>query len=199
MNEVAHIVKAQYLHGYVLRLTYRDGFVDDYDFEPLLTGRMSNALRDLSFFKRVSIESGGGLEWPNGYDVCPDLLRYHLEPASAANSSGRLNPATGLANNNIPVFTDKSEICWFLGISIEMSVDEHPNPHFHATYQDLEPNPHAVFDIETLQIIEGGLSDMANGFVVEWAIDHRKELFEDWERAKQGLPLNKIEELEGTF
>ncbi len=82
MNEVAHIINIQYLHDYVLRLTYRDGTVDDYDFEPLLMGRMSSALRDLAIFKQVSIEPGGGLEWPNGYDVCPDLLRYHLEAAS---------------------------------------------------------------------------------------------------------------------
>ena len=86
MTEVPHIVKVQYLHDYVLRLTYRDAVVDDYDFEPLLTGRMSNALRDITVFKQVSIDLGGGLEWPNGYDVCPDLLRYHLEPASSTNS-----------------------------------------------------------------------------------------------------------------
>ncbi len=86
MNEVAHIVKVEYLRDYILRLTYRDGTVDDYDFEPLLNGRMSSALLDLAFFQQVKIESGGGLEWPNGYDVCPDLLRYHLEPASATNS-----------------------------------------------------------------------------------------------------------------
>ena len=83
MNEVPHILNVEYLHHYTLRLTYRDGTVDDYDFEPLMTGRLSNALRDLTFFKEVRIEQGGGLEWPNGYDVCPELLRYHLEPASA--------------------------------------------------------------------------------------------------------------------
>ena len=83
MNEVAHIIKVEYLRDYVYRLTYRDGFVDDYDFEPLLNGRMSNALCDITVFKQVRIDQGGGLEWPNGYDICPDLLRYHLEPASA--------------------------------------------------------------------------------------------------------------------
>lgn len=86
MNEVPRIVNVEYLRDYVFRLTYRDGFVDDYDFEPLLNGRLSSALLDLTFFQQVKIEPGGGLEWPNGYDVCPDLLRYHLEPASSTST-----------------------------------------------------------------------------------------------------------------
>jgi hypothetical protein len=83
MNDVPHIVKVEYLRDYVLRLTYRDGFVDDYDFASHLRGRMSSALRDLFIFTQVQIEPGGGLEWPNGFDICPTLLRYHLQPASA--------------------------------------------------------------------------------------------------------------------
>lgn len=87
MNEVAHIIKAEYLHDYVLRLTYRDGFVDDYDFEPHLKGRLSKQLRDLDIFKQFRIECGG-VEWPNGFDICPDLMRYRLEPASSVVNAG---------------------------------------------------------------------------------------------------------------
>ncbi|HET6400476.1 MAG TPA: DUF4160 domain-containing protein [Candidatus Kapabacteria bacterium] len=92
-----------------------------------------------------------------------------------------------------------SKICWFLGIRIEMGIDDHPVPHFHAIYEDLEPNPEAAYAIETLEVIEGALPKLAHGFVLEWMDDHRKELLEDWQRVKQGLPLPEIEALEGTF
>jgi hypothetical protein len=82
MRAVPKIVDLEYLSDYVLRLHYRDGFVDDVDFEPFMHGKMSSALRDSELFKQVRIEAGG-LVWPNGYDVCPTLLRYHLEPAHA--------------------------------------------------------------------------------------------------------------------
>lgn len=82
MRAVPKIVEAQYLHDRVLRLQFADGSIEDFDFEPMMHGKMSSALRDLDFFKQVRIEAGG-LEWPNGYDICPTLLRYHLEPAHA--------------------------------------------------------------------------------------------------------------------
>ncbi|HET6401437.1 MAG TPA: DUF2442 domain-containing protein [Candidatus Kapabacteria bacterium] len=82
MSAVPKILEAEYLHDYTLRLRFLDGSVEDFDFEPLLRGKMSRALRDIDFFRKVCIVAGG-LEWPNGYDVCPSLLRYHLEPAQA--------------------------------------------------------------------------------------------------------------------
>jgi hypothetical protein len=80
MKTVPKIVEAEYLHDHILRLTFLDGFVEEFDFEPLMQGKMSRALREIDFFRQFRIMAGG-LEWPNGYDVCLTLLRYHLEPA----------------------------------------------------------------------------------------------------------------------
>ncbi|MBK8080608.1 MAG: DUF4160 domain-containing protein [Saprospiraceae bacterium] len=68
------------------------------------------------------------------------------------------------------------EISRFLGIIIRMFYNEHNPPHFHAIYNDYE----AEIDIQTLEIIAGDLPKRVRNLVMEWAIDHRDELMEDW-------------------
>jgi hypothetical protein len=57
-----------------------------------------------------------------------------------------------------------------------MFYNEHNPPHFHAIYNDYE----AEMDIQTLEIIAGDLPKKVRNLVMEWAIDHRDELMEDW-------------------
>lgn len=73
-----------------------------------------------------------------------------------------------------------------------MYYDDHNPPHFHAYYGDAE----AIFSIETLEIMEGSLPRRARVLVIEWAIDHKDELREDWLLAEQHQPLNSIKPLE---
>jgi len=54
----------------------------------------------------------------------------------------------------------------------------------------------ALFEIETLRVYAGKLPRRAHNLVIEWADAHRDELMENWERARQGLPLVDIESLE---
>ncbi len=71
----------------------------------------------------------------------------------------------------------------FYGIVIKMYFDEarhEGRPHFHATYGEGE----AVFDIESLELIAGGLPRRAQSLVVEWAAVHRGELRENWSLAR---------------
>lgn len=54
----------------------------------------------------------------------------------------------------------------------------HPGrPHFHAIYADVE----ASFDIESLELIVGGLPRRANKLVLRWAELHQGELRRNWE------------------
>ena len=80
----------------------------------------------------------------------------------------------------------------FFGIMIQMFWREHSPPHFHALYGEHE----APTDIRTLEIIAGTLPKRALALTIEWAVEHRTELMEDWElcQAKQ-LP-KKIAPLE---
>jgi hypothetical protein len=54
-------------------------FQDDYEkvvnIRPLIGQGFTKELLDNHNFNRVTIESGGGLEWFNGFDICPNFLR----------------------------------------------------------------------------------------------------------------------------
>ncbi|MCC6864894.1 MAG: DUF4160 domain-containing protein [Ignavibacteria bacterium] len=83
------------------------------------------------------------------------------------------------------------EICRFYGIIIKMFFQDHSPAHFHAEYQDYE----AIFDINSLKIINGNLPPRAKSMVLEWAGLHKEELKEDWLRAQKPETLFKIEPL----
>ena len=53
---------------------------------------------------------------------------------------------------------------------------EHAPPHFHALHGEHE----ALIDTRTLEVIGGRLPKRAIKLTVEWAIEHRAELMEDW-------------------
>ena len=59
--------------GFRLRLTLSDGSVVERDVSALLEGPMFDVLRDGTYFSRVRVAEGA-IEWPNGADICPDLL-----------------------------------------------------------------------------------------------------------------------------
>jgi hypothetical protein len=83
-------------------------------------------------------------------------------------------------------------ISQFFGIIIAMYYNDHSPPHFHATYAEYE----ARVAIETLGVEEGNLPRRALAMVLEWAVLHRAELLDDWERAREGMPLVQIEPLD---
>jgi hypothetical protein len=83
------------------------------------------------------------------------------------------------------------ELSRFYGIVIKMYFGEHVPPHFHAEYAEFE----ARIAIDTLAVLSGNLPARAMGLVVEWATLHRQELQEQWQRAIQLQPLDRIDPL----
>ena len=83
-------------------------------------------------------------------------------------------------------------ISQFFGIVIQMFWREHVPPHFHALYGEHE----ALIDIRTLEVIRGRLPRRALSLTIEWAIDHREQLMEDWKLCQSKLPPKRIEPLE---
>ena len=71
---------------------------------------------------------------------------------------------------------DMPEITRFYGIVIKLFFGDHPPPHFHAVYGEYV----GVFNINTLEMIEGDLPKRAKQLVVEWAALNRNELNEMW-------------------
>jgi hypothetical protein len=68
---------------------------------------------------------------------------------------------------------------------------DHAPPHFHAEYGDYE----ITVEIES-GVITGKFPRRALSAVIEWYIEHKGELLENWQRAEKRQPLQKIEPLE---
>jgi hypothetical protein len=80
----------------------------------------------------------------------------------------------------------------FFGIIIAMYYADHAPPHFHARYGEHE----ATLRIDTLETLDGSLPRRAYGLVLEWAALHRAELVANWERAREGAALARIDPLD---
>ena len=73
---------------YRVAFAYEDGLAAELDFAAYLDGRlgpMLEPLREPTFFTQAFIDHGV-LTWPNGYDICPDVLRVWCE-------AGRILPS----------------------------------------------------------------------------------------------------------
>ncbi len=79
-------------------------------------------------------------------------------------------------------------ISLFFGIVIRMYFDDHPPPHFHASYQGFE----AFVAINSGEVVTGNLPRKAARIVRQWALDHRAELMANWDRGVALLPLEMI-------
>ena len=77
------------LGGYRLRLTLTDGSIVERDLTRILEGAVFDPLKaDPSEFARVRVENGT-LAWPNGADLCPDVVIWNGPPVE-----GQAPPAT---------------------------------------------------------------------------------------------------------
>ena len=84
------------------------------------------------------------------------------------------------------------EISRFFGIVRAMYYSNHAPPHFHVRYGGQK----AIIAIKMLSPLNGELSPRVFGMVMEWASLHQAELLEDWELARQQVPLRRIAPLE---
>lgn len=81
------------------------------------------------------------------------------------------------------------EISRFLGIIISMYFNEHNPPHFHARYNEHK----ASILIDSMGILDGELPSKVFSIVVEWAMEHKRELLENWFEMKSTGNFHKIE------
>ena len=68
------------VEGFRLRLTLTDGSIVERDITDLLMGPMFETIRkDSVAFRQAKVESGT-VVWPNGADLCPDVLIWGGPP-----------------------------------------------------------------------------------------------------------------------
>jgi hypothetical protein len=72
MNDV---IEVRHVRDYIVWLRFQDGTSGEVDIEPSFRGPVFEPLRDLEFFKQVSVDPEiGTIVWPNGADVAPETL-----------------------------------------------------------------------------------------------------------------------------
>jgi hypothetical protein len=72
-----HVVEAEFLRDYQIRLRFSDGASGVVDFRERIVGRggVFQPLEDLAAFAAFRVdEEAGTLVWPNGVDFCPVTL-----------------------------------------------------------------------------------------------------------------------------
>lgn len=71
------ITRVRHLGEYRLELAFSDGKVGEVNFRNKIVGRggVFAPLTEIDFFKQVRVDAEAGtLIWPNGVDLCPDVL-----------------------------------------------------------------------------------------------------------------------------
>ncbi|MBM2816480.1 MAG: uncharacterized protein HW421_3242 [Ignavibacteria bacterium] len=75
---IKKIINVTPLDNYKLELIFENESISTIiDILSFIDKGIALELKNPAFFKQVSIESGGGIVWPNGYDFCPNFL-YEL-------------------------------------------------------------------------------------------------------------------------
>ncbi len=77
---LVRVTGATPLDGFRVRLTLSDGRELVRDLEPLLSGPIFEPIRtNPQLFRGLRVD-GGTLSWPNGADLCPDVLIWNGPP-----------------------------------------------------------------------------------------------------------------------
>jgi len=71
---MAQVVKVVPREDYRLEIELDNGDNMVLDIRPLLQKPIFKPLFDEAFFRRVKVDEFGGLEWPNGADICVDWI-----------------------------------------------------------------------------------------------------------------------------
>jgi hypothetical protein len=74
MDYIPHIIDAEYIKDYVIKVNFDDGSVKIVDFEPYTKrGGIFSELRAIEYFKKFFIDLNT-ICWPNGADIAPERL-----------------------------------------------------------------------------------------------------------------------------
>ncbi|WP_181304379.1 DUF2442 domain-containing protein [Rufibacter sp. XAAS-G3-1] len=72
---MSEVIEFEILSNYHIWVKFNDGHEKVVNIRPLIGQGFTKELLEADNFCKVTIESGGGLEWHNGYDICPNFLR----------------------------------------------------------------------------------------------------------------------------
>jgi hypothetical protein len=85
------LTRVRHLRDHQLEVSFSDGTVAELDFRQRVVGRggVFQPLQSVEFFAQVTVDpEAGTLCWPNGVDLCPDVLYWQAtgKPIAVAGS-----------------------------------------------------------------------------------------------------------------
>jgi hypothetical protein len=82
--DMVRIQSVMPLEGFSVKLTFTDGTEREVDLAPYLHGPVFEPLKENpEAFRSVRVDDElGTIVWPNGADICPDVLYESLTPAA---------------------------------------------------------------------------------------------------------------------
>ena len=91
---MVRIVAVELLHDHVVTLRFGDGSEKSVDLRPYLQGPIFKpVVEDPALFREVGVDRQlGTIVWPNGADICPDVLYGNRLPASLEEASAGGEP-----------------------------------------------------------------------------------------------------------
>lgn len=72
------IVGFELVGNYTIKIIFKDGKAKTINFESVIGEGWMAQLLDLEYFRKVELNDGGNLEWPDGQDFNPEAL-YNWE------------------------------------------------------------------------------------------------------------------------
>lgn len=70
-----HVERIEVIGKYKIWVRFSDGEEKVVNVRPLIGEGFTKELLESENFNEVYIEEGGGLAWPNGFDICPNYLK----------------------------------------------------------------------------------------------------------------------------
>ena len=70
---IPRVIDAEYVKDYILRISFNNGFVKEFDCKNYLSGGIFEKLKDLNYFKKFFVD-GWTVSCPNGADCAPETL-----------------------------------------------------------------------------------------------------------------------------
>lgn len=77
------IVSFSIIEKYLVKIQFQDGFESEINLKKFIGKGFTEELLKKDKFNKLYIEEGGGLAWPNGFDICPNFLRELVEKNSS--------------------------------------------------------------------------------------------------------------------
>lgn len=81
-----HIATVTPREDFLLKVEFENGEWRLFDLKPYLDGPVFIPLQNEVVFRQVQIDDLGGLKWPNGADLCPNMIYMNSEPVTEGRS-----------------------------------------------------------------------------------------------------------------